>query len=268
MRDLPLATILLVLAVIALLRPFLGLLGWTWVTYFSPTQFTWGWSRRIPGGEVIAIPTLLGSLLTQERRMPPITRETVLLIILWLWFAVTTLNVLHSPLLAHHSLDTLNQMLQVSKTLLMTFIALMLLIDAKKFRSWFLVTIACFVVLCVKDVTWLVLTGGQFQVYGPGRSMIGDNNDFALAVNICLPMIYYLAQTETSRPIRWALWASLPFAAVAVVLTYSRGGLLGLAAAMLAIALQSKRKIRGLSLILGLALLAFLVAPGKWIERM
>jgi probable O-glycosylation ligase (exosortase A-associated) len=43
---------------------------------------------------------------------------------------------------------------------------------------------------------------------------------------------------------------------------------LGLAAAMLAIALQSKRKIRGLSLILGLALLAFLVAPGKWIERM
>ena len=200
--------------------------------------------------------------------MPPITRETVLLNILWLWFAVTTLNVLHSPLLAHHSLDTLNQMLQVSKTLLMTFIALMLLIDAKKFRSWFLVTIACFVVLCVKDVTWLVLTGGQFQVYGPGRSMIGDNNDFALAVNICLPMIYYLAQTETSRPIRWALWASLPFAAVAVVLTYSRGGLLGLAAAMLAIALQSKRKIRGLSLILGLALLAFLVEPGKWIERM
>jgi probable O-glycosylation ligase (exosortase A-associated) len=268
MRDLPLAVILLVLAAVGFTRPFLGLLGWTWVTYFSPTQFTWGWSRSIPGGEAVAIPTLVGLLFTPERRLPPITRETLLLITLWLWFGVTTLNVLHSPLLAHHYVETLGQMLQVSKTLLMTFVALMLLIDKNKLRWWYLVTVACFIVLCVKDVTWVALTGGEFQIYGPGRSMIADNNDFALAVNICLPMIYYLAKTEASRPIRLALWASLPFAALAVVLTYSRGGLLGLLAVMLAIALQSKHKIRGLSLILGLALLAFLVAPGKWIERM
>ena len=196
------------------------------------------------------------------------SRETVLLIILWLWFGITTLNVFSSPLLEHHRAETLVQMLQVSKALLMAFIALVLIIEKNKLRWWYLVTVACFIILCVKGVIWGALSGGKFQVYGPGKSMIGDNNDFALAVNICLPMIYYLAKTESSRLIRLALWTSLPFAMIAVVLTYSRGGLLGLGAVMLAIALQSKHKVRSLSLIFGLVLLVFLVAPGKWIERM
>jgi putative inorganic carbon (HCO3(-)) transporter len=268
MRDILLATILLVLAVVSFLNPFLGVLSWTWVSYFSPNQFTWGWSRRIPGGEVIAIPTLLGLLMTPERRMPPLTRETFLLIILWIWFGVTTLNVLHSPILEHHLADTTAQFLQVSKTLLMTFIAMILLTDKNKLRWWCLVTAACFIVLSLKGAIWGVLTGGEFRVYGPGRSMIGDNNDFALAVNISLPIIYYLAQTETSQRIRLALRVGFFFGMIAVVLTYSRGGLLGLGAVMVAIVLQSKRKLRGLSLIFGLVLLVFLVAPGKWIERM
>ena len=136
MRDILLAAILLVLAVVSFLRPFLGVLSWTWVSYFSPNQFTWGWSRRIPGGEVIAIPTLLGLLMTPERRMPPLTRETFLLIILWIWFGVTTLNVFHSPILEHHLADTTAQFLQVSKTLFMTFIAMVLLTDKNKLRWW------------------------------------------------------------------------------------------------------------------------------------
>jgi probable O-glycosylation ligase (exosortase A-associated) len=268
MRDLVLAIALLVLAVLGFLRPFFGFLGWTWVTYFAPNQFTWGFSRKIPGGEAIVIPTLLGLLMSSERRMPPITRETVLLMILWIWFCITTLNVVHSPLLQHHLADSLGQMLQVSKALFMAFISLVLIIDMNKLRWWYLVTVACFIVLCVKGVIWGILTGGKFDMGGPGRSMIGDNNDFALAVNIALPMIYYLAQSEPSRRIRLILWASLPFAVAAVVLTYSRGGLLGLGAVLVAIILQSKHKIRGLSIIFGLILLVFLVAPGKWIERM
>ena len=268
MRDIPLAVILLTLAVLAFLRPFFGLLGFTWVSYFSPNQFTYGWSRKIPGGEVLAIPTLLGLLMTPERRMPPFTRETVLLVTLWIWFGITTFNVYHSSLLQPHLTDALSQMMDVSKSLLMTFVAMMLLTDKDKLQWWYLITAACFIVLCVKGVIWGILTGGKFQIYGPGRSMIGDNNDFALAVNISLPMIYYLGRIEPVRWIRLALRASLPFAAGAVVLTYSRGGLLGLGVVMLVLVLQSKHKVRGLSLIFGLVLLVFLVAPGKWVERM
>ena len=268
MRDILLATILLILAVVSLLRPFLGLLSWTWVSYFSPNQFTWGWSRLIPGGEVIAIPTLLGLLMTRERRMPPLTRETVLLVVLWVWFVITTLNVIHSPLLDHHLTDTVSQLLQVSKTLLMNVMALILLTDKKKLRWWYLVTASCFIVLCAKGAIWGVLTGGEFRVYGPGRSMIGDNNDFALAVNMSIPMIYYLAQTETSMRLKLALNASLLFAVIGVVLTYSRGGLVGLCMVTVVLVLQSRHKVRGLSVILGVILVVFIAAPGKWIERM
>ena len=268
MRDIVLAIILVVLAVVALARPFFGLLGWTWYGYFSPNQFVWGWARRIPGGEVLAIPTILGLLATPERKIPPVTRETLLLIVLWLWFGITTLNVVHSPLLAHHLADTIAQFLQVTKMFLMIFVALILVIDKDKLRWWYLVTAGCFIVLCLKGAIWGVLTGGKFVVYGPTRSMIGDNNDFALAVNISIPMIYYLAQTETSPRLKLALRVSLPFAVLAVLLTYSRGGLLGLGVVLVVLVLQSRQKVRGLSIMFGLILLVFIVAPGKWIERM
>jgi putative inorganic carbon (HCO3(-)) transporter len=268
LRDYILLAVLIVLVPAALLNPFWGLLAWTWMSYFNPHEFTWGITRELPVALLIAIPTLLG-LPFGRKRIPPLTRETVLVIVLWCWFAVTTLNVYLSPTFVHHLSDTMHQFGVISKILLMQlFVAVILVTTSKRLRLWYLVTAATFAFFALKSSVFGVLTGGQYSVYGPPNSMIADNNDFGLGMNMALPMFMCLSKTETSRALRWIFRTSIIMGIVAVVLTYSRGALLGLIVVLGTWALKSKYKVLGgLGLVFTL-LIIFVSAPGAWITRM
>ena len=74
----------------------------------------------------------------------------------------------------------------------------------------------------------MILTGGNFKVYGPNGTMIADNNDFGLALVMTLPMFFFLAQMEEYRWVK-RLFAFLFVGTVlAILCTYSRGALVGL----------------------------------------
>jgi putative inorganic carbon (hco3(-)) transporter len=260
--------ILVALIPIGFFSPFGGLLSYTWVSYFNPHEYTFGFTRRLPVAMLIVIPTLVGFIFTARRKAPPFTLQTVLLALLWLWFGITTVNVHESALFVHHWTDTLQKFEQVSKMLLMAFISLMLVIDFRRLRLWYLVTAGSFALLALKCAVWGILTGGQFKVYGPPQSMLADNNDFGLAMNIALPMFLCLARTEESKWLSRIFWIALPLGMIAVVLTFSRGAMLGLMALLLAWAMKSRHKLVGavgLALAIGVLLVA---APEAWIARM
>ncbi len=48
MRDLLLLASLMYLIPVSVARPWVGVLGWFWVSYFVPHSFTWGFGRRLP----------------------------------------------------------------------------------------------------------------------------------------------------------------------------------------------------------------------------
>ena len=76
----------------------------------------------------------------------------------------------------------------------------MLLVTSKeRLRYLFLLTAACLGILAVKGAIWGILTGGALRVYGTQRSFLADNNDFALALNMTLPISFFLARQETNR---------------------------------------------------------------------
>lgn len=251
-----------------LFSPFIGLLSWTWISYFDPHQFTWGFTRDLPVGLLIAVPTLLGLPFTRYRRLPPLTSETLLLLVLWFWFLVTTTNVYFSPIFVHHWAETEHQFVTVSKILLMVFVSLMLVIDSRRLRVWYWVTAGIFAFFAFKSAVFGVLTHGQYKIYGPPDSMIADNNDFGLAMNVALPMFVCLARTETSQRLRWAFRLAIPMGIMAVVLTYSRGAMLGLAALVLLWAAKSRYKVLGMAGLLVTVLAVFAYAPQAWMQRM
>src|SRR5690242_11257138 len=220
---------MVVLVPAALFSPFVGLLGWTWISYFNPHEFTFGFTRTLPVGYLIAVPTLLGLVFTRNRRFPPLTRETFLLLLFWFWFLVTSINVYISPLFQHHLAETEQKLVVVSKIFLMVFVSLMLVVDSKRLRVWYWVTAGIFAFFAFKSAIFGVLTGEQYKIYGPPNSMIADNNDFGLAMNIALPMFVCLYKTEKSRFTSWVFRLTIPLGIIAVVLTYSRGAMLGLA---------------------------------------
>lgn len=267
-RDVILIAVCLVAVPLSLLQPFAGVLFWTWAGYFNPQDFTYGIASKIPFALLVAIPTMAGLIVTKRKRLPPLTIETGLLLLLWFWFCITTANVYFSPILVHHWTDSADFLWRISKILLMVFVALALVTDSKRLRWWYLVTAASFAFFALKGTVFGVFTGGQDKVYGPKNSMIYDNNDFGLAMNMALPMFVAFARTEESRFLRWSFWAAVPMGIVAIILTYSRGAMLGLVTVLFAMMMKSRRRFLGFAGT-GIAIaLILVIAPTKWMERM
>jgi probable O-glycosylation ligase (exosortase A-associated) len=267
LRAYLLFAVLAVLFPVPFISPFGGLLVYTWISIFNPHQYTFGFMRGLPVALAFAVPTIIGLLFTARRRWPPITRETILLTLLWCWFGITTLNVYFSPTLQHHWDDTLQKLIFVSKILLMIFVSLMVVIDAKRLRLWYLVTAGCFAFFALKSAIFGIITGGQYRIYGPPNSMLADNNDFGLAMNMALPMFLCFSKTE-SKALRWIFRAAIPMGMLAVVLTFSRGDMLGLMFLLLVWAMKSRYKVLGAMGVLVAVTLVFATAPETWIERM
>ncbi len=267
-RDVILIGIYVVAVPLSLLQPFTGVLFWTWIGYFNPQDFTWGIASRIPIALFVAVATMLGLVVTKRKHIPPLTLETGLLLTLWFWFCITTVDVYFTPDLVHHWSDSVNSLYRISKILLMVFVSLALVTDSKRLRWWYLVTAGSFALFALKGTVFGLLTAGQDKVYGPKNSMIYDNNDFGLAMNMALPMFVAFARTEQSRFLRWCFWGAVPMGIMSIILTYSRGALLGLATALFAMVMKSKQRLVGIVAALLVGMVIFVAAPTQWMERM
>jgi probable O-glycosylation ligase (exosortase A-associated) len=268
MRDLILFIIIAIFIPISFFRPYLGVLMWTWITFFNPHRYTWGFMYNFPVAAVIAVPTLIGCLFTANINKQFVKRETLLLAGLWIWFCVTFLHAMQVPMFQGHILDAKLELIRVGKVLLITFTMILLVTTHQRLKSLVMVTAMSFGLLAIKGAIFGVRTGGESRVWGPTDSFIADNNAFALAVNMSLPMLLFLARDEKRRAYRLLLYLAFACGVLSVVLTYSRGGLLGLAAVLFAISLKSRYKLVS-GILVSLAFIGVITfAPPQWISRM
>lgn len=268
MRDLLLFIIIAISIPISFFRPYFGILMWTWITFFNPHRYTWGFMYNFPIAAVIAVPTLVGCLFTSNINKQLLKRETLLLVGLWIWFCLTFLHAMQVPLFQGHILDAKLEWIRVSKVLLITFTMILLVTTHQRLKSLVMVTAMSFGVLAMKGAIFGFRTGGESRVWGPPDSFIADNNSFALAVNMSLPMLLFLARDEKRRSYRWLLYLAFACGVLSVVLTYSRGGLLGLAAVLLAISLKSRYKLLSGFLVAMACIAVITFAPPQWMSRM
>jgi probable O-glycosylation ligase (exosortase A-associated) len=268
MRDLILFVVIAVSVPISFFNPYYGILMWTWITFFNPHRYTWGFMYNAPVAAVIAVPTLIGCLFTRDINRNILKRETLLLGVLWMWFSVTFIYALQVPLFQGHVADAQLELVRVSKVLLITFTMILLVTTHQRFKALVAVTAMSFGLLAIKGAIFGIRTGGEARVWGPPDSFIADNNSFALAVNMALPMLLFLARDEKKRAYRWLLYLALACGVFSVVLTYSRGGILGLAAVLFLITLKSRYKVvSGFLVVLSfVAVISF--APTQWMSRM
>ncbi len=268
MRDLILLIIIAISIPISFFRPYFGILMWTWITFMNPHRYTWGFMYNFPVAAVIAVPTLVGCLFTSNINKQFLKRETILLAGLWIWFCITFVHAMQVPLFQGHLDDAKLEWIRVSKVLLITFAMILLVTTHQRLKSLVMVTAMSFGLLSIKGAIFGVRTGGESRVWGPPDSFIADNNSFALAVNMCLPMLFFLARDEKNRTYRWLLHLAFACGVLAVVLTYSRGGLLGLAAVIFALTLKSRYKLVGAFLVALCFVGVITFAPPQWMSRM
>lgn len=250
------------------LRPFYGVILWIVVAFLNPQAYTWSGFDAFPWAVAVAIPTLAGTLVFNRDLGRLATREIFLIGILWVWFTITTVISTSTPIFIHHAADTWYHWNLVSKILLMTVVMVPVVNSFEKLRTLMITIAGCFGVYVLKTVPFIIMTGGGERLYGPPRSMIADNNDFGLALNMTAPLFYFLARTE-SKPWLKRLFGFLFVAAIpAVFFTYSRGALLGLIVVVGMIFLQSKRRFMLIPVIVLGVILAVVFAPEGWRNRM
>jgi probable O-glycosylation ligase (exosortase A-associated) len=268
-RDILVVAIILLSAPVALFNAYFGVLMWYWIAYFNPHRYAWGMARYgfFQPALIIAVPTLIGAIYAPKNGRL-LMRETVLLASLWAWFAFTTVYISTVPEFSNHVTDANLHLLEVSKILLMTFITILLVTSRQKLRILVLVILASFGFKALFAAVFYLKTGGEFQIWGPEGSFIYDNNDFALAMNMAIPMFFYMARAESSFWMKIGLRALMVCAVVCVVGTYSRGGLVALTAITLGLVAKSRHKAISFVLVSIAVVAVIMFTTAKWHDRM
>jgi putative inorganic carbon (HCO3(-)) transporter len=268
MRDIFVLAIIFGSVPLCFINPYFGILMWNWVAIFNPHRFTYGFAYNFPVAYVIALPTMAGMFVTRKINRNILTRETTLLILLWIWFGVTIFYASSVPLFSEHIAPGMTQLVRVSKVLLVIFLTILLVTSRDRLRNLFLVLALSIGVLAIKGAVFGARTGGEHRVWGPPESFLADNNDLALATNMALPILFFLAAEEQRRWLKILLRVAFVCGIFSVLLSYSRGGLLGLVIVLSAVAAMSRHKVLMAAFVVICALLVFSYAPGQWMDRM
>jgi putative inorganic carbon (HCO3(-)) transporter len=269
----PLRVIVLVLffvisVPICFIRPFYGVLLWIVVAFLNPQSFTWSSFEAFPWAAAVAVPTMLGMVAFDHNFGRLRSRHFLLMVALWIWFTITTVVSTNTPEFVHHAVETWQRWNLVSKMLLMSACAIPIVSSFERLRYLVLTIAGCFGLYVLKSLPFIIVTGGAFRLYGPEHSMIADNNDFGLALNMTLPFYFCLAQTESKRWLKLVFVFMFIITIPAIFFTYSRGALVGLTAVFLLMLLQSRRRLALVPVLaIGIAVAIFF-APDAWKQRM
>jgi putative inorganic carbon (HCO3(-)) transporter len=268
MRAIALLIIIVGSIPVCVASPFYGILMWYWTSYFNPHRFTWGFMYDFPVALAVAAPTLLGVIFCRKNLRSLLTVESVLLLALWAWYWITYVNALTIPTFAGHIKEAQYEMSHISKIFLMTFVMIVLINSRKRLYWVMLVSAGSLGLLALKDALFGIRTGGEFRVWGPPDSFLTDNNAFGLAINVSLPILFLLAREEKRRWLRLGLYLCFVAGVISVLLTYSRGGLLGLAMVLGSLTLYSRHKSLAIGMMIVTAGLVLCFAPPSWMDRM
>lgn len=260
MRDLALLAILVWIILQAFRRPWIGILGWTWLSIMNPHQLTWS-LKTMPFAAAIGGATLLGLLITRDRRDYSQSRETITLMIFMAWMCIT----LPFSMIFEPSFELWKRVMKID---LMILVACVLLHSKRHMMllTWVLVFSIGF--FGVKGGAFTLATGGSYRVWGPENTYIEGNNEIALAIVIVIPLMRFLQLQMQAKWAKTTMTVCMVLMAMAALGSHSRGALLAIAAMAVVLWWRGKKKMGGavIMVIVGLALLS--VMPDEWWSRM
>ncbi len=261
MRDLLVTVVVLGSVPLIFFSPDVGVLVWTWLAFMNPHRISWGFARELPFGEIVAIATFVGIVVSGRWRRPPLSAVTVLLTIFILWTVFTSL-------LALNQKGAWAELERFLKIQVMVFVTMMLVLTREKLRALIWVVVGSIGIFGVVGGLFTLRTGGEHRVWGPDDTFIGGNNEIALALAMTIPFMRYLQLTTSRRWVSYGLLAMMVLSVVAILGTHSRGGLLGLLAMLSLLVWKSRYRV-SLALVFFVTVpISISLMPQKWFDRM
>jgi O-antigen ligase len=211
--------------------------------------------------------------------LPGLVTAALVLLLVWskrtyvahtetkLFIALLTLMIAHVPVALNNYWAFFT-----AESMVVTFVAYLAIItfvdSVERFKTFIAVWLA---VNAFNAVYALFHAPAVIGAHGVGEtgvgSFLGEENDFALAVNIALPFAFFMLISAASGMSRFIHLVLVALFVSTNVLTFSRAGFVGLVAVTFYCWLRSRSKLFSLLVIGALTLLVVAVAPqGYWDE--
>ncbi len=259
-RDIILGLAVLASLPLSVIRPFFGLLVFSWLAYMRPADMTWHVGEFHPSLWV-GLATVIGVAINPAERFFVLEKRTVLLGLFVAAVAASALAAIDPQV----ALSPSGNVLILAKAVFIAILTTGLVNSADRAR-WLLLVIAGSLGLLALKTFAQGLTSPGIVYHGPG-GMIADNNDYGLALVMTLPLLVFLWRGERG-PFLKVVLALMSVACVAgVLLTRSRGGVVALGVLWLATMILMRKDWR--VLVAGPVALAgvLLLVPAELFER-
>ncbi len=261
MRDIIVTSVIFSLLPLIIWRPYIGALTWAWMSFMNPHRLAWGFAYSLPFAQLVALATLIGMVMSREKKDIPWTRETILLLIFIGWMILSTINSMY-PWLAWE------QWSKVWRIMLMTYVTMMLINDKHRIHLLVTVTALSIAFYGFKGGIFVITGGSASNVRGPPGTFIEDRNSIALAMLMALPLLWYVRLQAKKVWMRSGLMVVGALTLIAVIGTHSRGALVGLAAVGFFFILKARNRFGILLLMIPVIAVVLYVMPPEWFERM
>ncbi len=262
MRDVVILGMFIGCCLMAIRKPYWGILSYVGLGLLNPHSFAWGFARTIPMAQLVVVSTFLGMVLFRQQIVFPKEREVKILIALFLMFCVSTVFAINPE-------NATTKLLEVSKIFLMVFIVIFLINTKERLWGLLRVIALCLGFFGLKGGIWSILSGGQELVFGPEESFLYSNNSIGLALGMNLPILFYLFRVESRSWLKYIFLIMFIFSYPAIICTFSRGAWMGACVATFLILWYTRYRFFWLILggmsaaILAFSMITFNLVPEK-----
>ena len=263
MKDFLFLLMFLPFIILALRNPFLGLCGWVWVMMAIPKNMLWGVSGDIRFIYILALATIIGMFFDKDpMRKHPFNGMFILMLLILALSGISNFFTMGS---SDASWKVWSDFL---KAIILSGLIMMLLTTRNRIETFlFALLIGIGFNVFFEGLKFLV-TGGSYKIVGIVNSMMTDNNLFALATLMVIPLYLYIIPIVKHQYLKLGFTGLAGLSVVCVIGSFSRGGFIGLIIVSWQIFLKTKQKALFIIFILIFASAALYIASDKWTDRM
>jgi len=241
--------------------PFAGTLLWAWFSLMSPQSEAFGFAQTLPLNLIVAVAAIGRWILSREKKLLPHDA------LIWLSLAFLGWCTLNSFLAVDPSWSWIYWD-RTWKIFALGFLVAIQVNSKVRLHALVWIIVVSLFYYGVKGGLFTILSGGHSHVYGAPGTIIGDNNQLALALLMVLPLANYLRGHSANKWVARILMLGIALTVVAVLGTYSRGGAIGLAMLAVAAWLKYRRKFSYLVLAAMIFVPALYFMPESFYQRL
>ena len=262
MRDLLVSLLVLGLLPSCFRKPFVGLCLFSLLAYMRLQDLSWGFAREVRWSFYVAIVMFAGALVSARDRsyMAKDWRCYVMILLM----GVVGVSVV---IAGQYDDNVTGGFTEFGKIIIISLFTTGIVTNRERLRLLIWIIALSFGFFSLKSGLVGIATLGQLQIIqGPG-GMLKDNNDFALALAMGVPMLWHIASSEKRTSLRRLFFLLVPMACITIMMTHSRGGFLALGAAVLYLAWRGRNRFAAIGTITFLTMAAALMVPSSYSER-